>query len=128
LILVDTSVWIDHFRKPNTALEHLLENVRIVGHPWVTGELALGSLSRRAEIIGLLRALPQATEAHPGEILRLIDQESLHGTGIGYVDAQLLAAARLTPDTSLWTADKRLSAAAVRLGVEFRPPGPSASG
>lgn len=122
MILVDTSVWIDHFRRSDATLVGLLRNAAVVGHPWVTGELALGSLGRREEIIGLLGELPQATEATADEVLRLIDRESLHGVGIGYVDAQLLAAARLTPDTALWTADRRLRAVAVRLGLDYAPP------
>ena len=93
-----------------------------MGHPWVTGELALGNLSRRDEVIGLLAALPQATEARHDEVLRLIKQESLYGAGIGYVDAQLLAATRLTSDATLWTKDKRLLAVAAQLGLDFQSP------
>lgn len=121
MILVDTSVWIDHLRSGNATLARLLDNSAVVAHPWVTGEIALGNLNRRAEVIGLLHGLPQATVATSDEVLRLIEQEGLYGAGIGYVDAQLLAAARLTPDTALWTRDKRLSAVATRLGLDFAP-------
>lgn len=121
MILVDTSVWIDHLRAGDPTLVRLLDNSSVVAHAWVTGELALGSLSRHDEVIRLIQGLPQATLAGDDEILRLIDQEALSGTGIGYVDAQLLAATRLTPDTTLWTRDKRLSAVAARLGLAFQP-------
>jgi len=120
LILVDTSVWIDHLRSGDAALARLLDERSVVGHPWVTGELALGNLIRREEILGLLQALPQAIVASNDEILRLIEREQLHGTGIGYIDAQLIAAVRLTPDATLWTKDRRLSDVANRLGIAHR--------
>ncbi len=118
MILVDTSIWIDHLRSGNAALVRLLDNSAVLAHPWVTGELALGNLSHRDEVISLLRGLPQAALADNDEVLRLIDQEGLYGAGIGYVDAQLLAATRLTPDTRLWTADNRLSTVTARLGLD----------
>lgn len=121
MILVDTSIWIDHFCGGEATLTRLLENSGVLGHPWVTGEVALGNLSRRAEIIGLLRSLPQATVASGDEVLRLIERDELYGVGIGYVDAQLLAATRLTPETGLWTRDKRLLASTARLGLDFQP-------
>ncbi len=121
MILVDTSLWVDHLRSGNAALARLLDNSAVLAHPWVTGELALSNLSRHAEVLGLLRCLPQATAADNDEVLGLIEQQSLYGTGIGYVDAQLLAACRLTPDTRLWTRDKRLSAVAARLRLGFQP-------
>lgn len=121
MILVDTSVWIDHFRSGDATLARLLDNNAVLAHPWVTGELALGNLSSRDEVIGLLRGLPQATMADDDEVLRLIEQEALYGAGIGYVDAQLIAATRLTSDAALWTRDKRLAAVAARLGLGFLP-------
>ncbi len=121
MILVDTSVWIDHLRCGNAELARFLDNSAILAHPWVTGELALGNLSRREEILRLLRELPQATVADSDEILRLVEQQALYGVGIGYVDAQLLAASRLTPDTRLWTTDKRLANVAAHLGLAFQP-------
>ena len=93
-----------------------------MSHPWVTGERALGNLGNRAEVIALLRNLPRATVAADEEVLGLIERAALAGMGIGYVDAVLLAATRLTPDARLWTRDTRLSAVAVRLGVGFVPP------
>lgn len=117
MILVDTSLWVDHLKTGHPTLERVLERGLVVGHPWVTGELALGHLSRRAEIIGLLTSLPQAAVATEAEVLMLIEGRELYGTGIGYVDAQLLAATSLTPDATLWTKDQRLAAAASRLGL-----------
>ena len=121
MILVDTSVWIDHLRSGDSTLAGLLDNSAVLAHPWVTGELSLGNLSRRDEVIGLIQGLPQATSATDSEVLGLIEREALYGAGIGYVDAQLIAATRLTPGAALWTRDKRLSAVAARLGLGFQP-------
>lgn len=126
MILVDTSIWVDHLRTGHAVLIELLERGVVLGHPWVIGELALGRLARRGEIIGLLASLEQATVATPDEVLTLIDRHELHGAGIGYVDAQLLAATRLTPEAALWTTDQRLAAAASRLGCAADPPAPNA--
>lgn len=115
MILADTSVWVDHLRAGERALAHLLDNGSVLAHPWVTGELALGHLSQRQEILGLLSGLPSAVVATDGEVLGLIEAEQLYGLGVGYVDAQLLAATRLTADARLWTADKRLAMVARRL-------------
>lgn len=97
MILVDTSIWIDHLRSGNAKLAQLLDNSAVLSHPWITGELALGNLSHRDRIIELLHGLPQATLASEDEVLGLIEREALYGAGIGYVDAHLLAATRLTP-------------------------------
>jgi predicted nucleic acid-binding protein len=120
VILVDTSVWIDHFRKGDERLADLLERAQVVTHPFIIGELALERLPRRDALLADLQDLPQASVADTGEVMLLIQQESLFGIGIGYVDVHLLAAARLTPDTSLWTRDKRLSAVAERLSLASR--------
>lgn len=119
MILVDTSVWIDHLRSGDASLTELLDSNAVLGHPWVTGEVALGSISRRDEVIGLLHDLPHASVAKDDEVRGLIEREKLYATGIGYVDAQLLAATRLTPDAKLWTRDKRLLAVATRLELAF---------
>ncbi len=115
MILVDTSVWVDHLRAGEPALAHLLDRGLVLSHPWVTGELALGHLSQRQDILGLLTGLPSAEIATDAEVLGLIEAEQLYGLGVGYVDAQLLAATRLTTDARLWTADKRLAVVARRL-------------
>lgn len=117
MILVDTSVWIDHLRVGDPMLAALLQDGQAVTHPSVIGELALGQLSRRSEILGLLRNLPQATTATDLEVLSLVENQQLFGLGIGYVDAQLLAATILSPGSSLWTRDKRLAAVAGQLGL-----------
>lgn len=124
MILVDTSVWIDHFKTGNVTLARLLDHGAVLAHPWVVGELALGQLRDRNEVIRLLNSLPQATVATADEILILIEEQELYGTGIGYVDAQLLAATRLTPDATLWTRDRRLTEAATRLKKAFDPDSP----
>ena len=124
MILVDTSVWVDHLRSGNAALGRLLESGAVLGHPWVTGELCLGNLGRRSEMIRLLQGLPQAVVASDEEVLGFIDRESLPGAGIGYVDAQFLAATRLTPGARLWTGERRLAAVATRVGVGFEPDPP----
>jgi predicted nucleic acid-binding protein len=115
VILVDTSVWVNHLRAGEPALVHLLNHGLVLAHPWVTGELALGHLSQRQDILGLLTGLPSVEIATDAEVLGLIEAEQLYGLGIGYVDAQLLAATRLTADARLWTADKRLAVVARRL-------------
>ncbi len=118
MILVDTSVWTEHLREGNHTLTGLLEQGTVLCHPWVVGEIALGRLDRRDEILGLLAGLPQATTASESEVLELIDAHALWGAGVGYVDAQLLAAALLA-SAALWTGDRRLDAAAARLGAAF---------
>ncbi len=117
MILVDTSVWIDHLRGGDPELASLLQVGQVLAHPWVIGELALGHLSRRSEILGLLGNLPQATAATDVEVLTLIDSRKLFGLGIGYVDAHLLAATMLTTGARLWTRDKRLAAVAAKSGL-----------
>jgi predicted nucleic acid-binding protein len=124
VILVDTSIWVDHLRLGDGVLVALLNSGSVLGHPWIVGEVALGNLAHRDEVIGLLQGLPQATLATDSEMLTLIQKESLSGTGIGYVDAQLLAATRLSSDARLWTWDKRLSAVTDRLELGFQPAGP----
>lgn len=119
MILVDTSVWIDFLSSGDERLTSLLERGDVVAHPWVIGELALGRLRRRAEVLGLLDSLPRAAVATPAEVLALVEHHELPGSGIGYVDAQLLAATLLTPDARLWSADRRLAAVASRLGHAF---------
>lgn len=117
MILVDTSIWIDHLRTVDAELVELLHNNLVLAHPWITGELALGHLSQLSEILGLLHNLPQACVATDREVLTLIENRHLAGQGIGYVDAQLLAATLLTSGARLWTRDKRLAATATKLHI-----------
>jgi len=117
MILVDTSVWVDHLRAGNERLRALLNGGEVLGHPFVIGELALGNLRRRDAFLSDLRDLPRATIASDEEVLRLIDRQTLFGRGIGYIDAHLLAAARLTAGSKLWTYDRRLQAVAATLDL-----------
>ncbi len=117
MILVDTSIWIDHFRQGEIRLEQVLADGAAMVHPFVIGELALGNLRQRDVILEALAALPQATVAEPDEVLGLVTAEALYGRGIGYVDAHLIASVRLTPEAVLWTRDKRLAAIAEELGI-----------
>jgi predicted nucleic acid-binding protein len=116
MILVDTSIWVDHLQAGHTTLAHLLDRSLVLGHPWVAGELALGHLVRRQEILRLLHGLPQANVATSGEVATFVEAHQLHDRGIGYVDAQLLVATRLTPDARLWTKANRLAVVAGLFG------------
>jgi predicted nucleic acid-binding protein len=122
VILVDKSVWVDHLRRGHEALVGLLEAGNVLAHPFVIGELALGNIPRRDLVLRALQDLPQANVATDREVLRFIHQHLLFGLGIGYVDAHLLAAVRLSSDAALWTRDRRLRAAADRLGVAMARP------
>ncbi len=117
MILVDTSVWVDHFNRADARFADLLDRDLVVTHPFVVGELALGHLRQRESIINTFRALPQATMAQDDEVLDTIERFGLADSGIGYVDAHLLTATRLTCDCRLWTRDERLHAVAVRLNL-----------
>ena len=121
MILVDTSVWIDHLRSADEALAHLLDTGQVLMHPFIVGELALGSLRRRDLILQTLQDLQQADVATEQEVLHFIARHALFGRGIGYVDAHLLASIKLTAGISLWTRDKRLLAVAEPLGMAARP-------
>ena len=116
MILVDTSVWVEHLRSGLPRLALLLEEGVVAVHPWVIGELACGNLSHRHRVISLLQGLPEVAVASPAEALLLIEQEQLMGRGIGYVDVHLLCSARLST-SRLWSLDRRLVAVATELGL-----------
>lgn len=122
MILVDTSVWVDHLRKGDAALIAALEAGEVLMHPFIVGELACGNLSNRAEVLTLLRDLPPVTVATDAEALGFIDRHALMGRGIGYFDVHLLASVVLAGPARLWTRDKRLANVAEDLGLEYLPP------
>lgn len=111
MILVDTSVWVDHLRRGVPRLAALLQESAVMIHPWVIGELACSNLRNRRQVLDLLQGLPAATVARDSEVLMMIEQQQLMGRGIGYIDAHLLAAARLS-GCPLWTHDRLLAAIA----------------
>jgi predicted nucleic acid-binding protein len=117
MILVDTSIWIDHMQRTEPDLVVLLENAEVCVHPMIIGELALGSLRDRSVILSLLDDLPGIPVATHAEVLQLIESHALYGTGLSFIDAHLLAALRLSSTVKLWTRDRRLESAAKRLGV-----------
>jgi predicted nucleic acid-binding protein len=114
--LVDTSVWIDHFRTADARLADLLLDGQVLSHPFVVGELGCGNLRRRADVLTLLAALPRLPVASTEDAMHFTDAHRLMGKGLGWVDVHLLAAAYVAR-VSLWTRDRRLAAAAGRLGV-----------
>jgi predicted nucleic acid-binding protein len=120
LILVDTSVWVDHLRRGDARLVDLLERSAVVIHPFVIGEVACGDLHDRASIVELLQDLPAAAVVESDEDLRFIERRALHGKGIGYVDVHLLASVALTEGASIWTRDKKLRLVAQMLGCAYR--------
>jgi predicted nucleic acid-binding protein len=122
MILVDTSVWVDHLQRGNAQLAEQLGKGQVLAHPFVLGELALGSLQQRAKVLDAMQNLPMAAVASSDEVLTFIGTHALHGMGIGYVDAHLLASSRLSPPARLWTLDKRLQAAAHQMGLSANAP------
>lgn len=117
MILVDSSIWVDHLRSRDPILVSYLEGGLVTTHPFVIGEIALGSLRQRNKVLSALRDLPMVQQATEDEVQIFIEQQPLYSLGIGYVDAHLLAATRLALGTRLWTRDKRLNEVARRLGL-----------
>jgi predicted nucleic acid-binding protein len=117
MILVDTSVWVDHLRRGDAALVAILHANRAASHDFVIGELACGHLKARGEILALLASLPRVAAATEAETLYFLDQRGLFGRGLGYIDVHLLVASVLHGDVQLWTRDRKLGAVAVELGV-----------
>jgi predicted nucleic acid-binding protein len=120
MVLADTSIWVSHFRDKNPPHKSLLMEGMIVCHPFVIGDLACGNLRNRKEILSLLEALPEATEASHEEILRLIETNQLMGIDLDYIDVHLLASALLST-ALLWTKDKHLKEAANQLNIAYHP-------
>jgi len=121
MILADTTIWIDHFRGQNEAMRRQLDQGGIVIHPFIIGELALGSLRERSRTLEWLEMLPQVRVAQLGEVRGLIEARALHSRGIGLIDAHLIASCLLDPPTLLWTKDRRLGEVAGDLGVCVKP-------
>lgn len=119
MILVDTSVWVDHLRRGDPGLVELLERSIVIMHPFVVGEIACGSLHDRALILELLQDLPAAAVAEGDEVLQFVDRHVLHGRGIGYVDVHLLASVTLTEGAKIWTRDKKLRLVAESLDCAY---------
>jgi predicted nucleic acid-binding protein len=117
LILADTSIWIDHLRSGNKELGNLLDRGQIVIHPFVTTELALGSLRDRVDTLALLDLLPQLRVAQLSEVRLTVEVRRLYSRGIGLVDAHLIASVLLNPPTLLWTRDKALRRVTEILGI-----------
>jgi predicted nucleic acid-binding protein len=118
MVLVDTSVWVEHFRAGTVGLETSLGAGQVVCHPFIIGELACGNLKNRSRIRSLLNTLPKAHLAEHDEVMHIIEKYRLMGKGLGYIDMHLLASAMLT-NVPLWTRDKRLIIASQALGIKY---------
>ena len=122
MILADTSIWIDHFRSGNDELRKQLISRRIVMHPFIVAELALGSLRERTKTLAFLDLLPRVRMAQLNEVRQMIEMRSLYSRGIGLTDAHLIASIFINPSTRLWTKDKRLRGIAEVLGIHANLP------
>jgi predicted nucleic acid-binding protein len=121
VILLDTSIWVNHLRESNPLVTNLLAGGQVLAHPFVIGELALGGLQQRDIFLQRMHQLPSVLMATTDEVLALIIQNGLHGSGIGYVDACLLASVLMTHGARIWSRDQKLAAVAERLGIAARP-------
>lgn len=117
MILPDTSAWVDYLRRPDLKFAQELRRGQLLTHPYVIGELALGGLTSNLPLAKQMKKLAGAVVASPDEVLMMIERDGLIGSGIGYVDAHLLAATRLTPGSRLLTLDQKLHTVAARLGL-----------
>ncbi|MGH8719026.1 MAG: type II toxin-antitoxin system VapC family toxin [Burkholderiales bacterium] len=119
MVLADTSIWVDHLRRSRPHLSELLMEGNVACHPFVIGELACGNLRNRQEILSLLKTLPASSRVDDDEVVHFIERHRLMGLGIGIVDAHLLASSWVS-GFPLWTSDKRLLGAVVRLDCTYR--------
>ncbi|MBN8553975.1 MAG: PIN domain-containing protein [Deltaproteobacteria bacterium] len=117
-VIVDTNIWINHFKNKNSVLEELLTEDRVVLHPFILGELACGNLDRRAEILELFSWLPKSEILSEEEVLSFLASEKIYGKGLGWIDVHLLGAARISR-AQLWTLDKALLKEAKRFSINF---------
>jgi len=120
MVLVDTSVWVRHFREGDPHLKQLLNDGQVMCHPYIVGELACGNLKNRREVLSLLQLLPCATMAQHEEVLRFIELHHLTGKGLGYIDVHLCASALLS-GVPIWSYDKKLNEANEMLGIRYDP-------
>ncbi len=118
MVLVDTSVWVEHLQGGSIGLEELLNQSGVFCHPFIVGELACGKMRNRSEILSLLQTLPMAILAEHEEVMQFIDFHSLMGKGLGYIDLHLLASSNLTK-APLWTLDKKLNRASQKMGLAY---------
>ncbi len=126
MILADTSVWVDFLRRGNPEMKNRLSRGQIVMHPFIVAEIALGSLRHRQKRLDELEALLETRVAQLGEVRHMIEARSLHGKGIGFTDAHLLASCLMTPGTQLWTLDAAMARVALSLGIRLHRLKPSA--
>lgn len=119
MILADTSVWIDHLRQGNAALEDKLNSALVLMHPFILGELACGNLEHRSSALALLKNLPPSPMAQDEEVLLFIERRKLMGKGVGYIDVHLLAAVALEGTCRLWTRDRRLHELADEMDLAY---------
>ena len=116
MVLVDSSVWIDHFRNSNDQLVELLNDGEVFCHPFITGELACGNLKNRKDILTALQALPQSSIIEHNEIMIFIENNKMMGKGLGYVDVAILASSLVT-GIKLWTLDQKLNDMAIKFNI-----------
>lgn len=121
LVIADSSIWMDHINQGDTELANLMKQRRVRLHPMIIAEIALGSIKQRAAMLEELNAFPQVDSSSHSEVMAMIEWMKLFGTGVGYVDAHLLAATRQLRAGALWTRDKQLKGQAERLGVAYQP-------
>lgn len=119
LVIADSSIWIDHINQGDAELVALMKQRRVRLHPMIIAEIALGSIKQRAAMLEELNAFPMVEPSLHSEVMAMIEWMKLFGTGIGYVDAHLLAATKHQPLRALWTRDKRLKEQAERLGIAY---------
>jgi predicted nucleic acid-binding protein len=118
MVLVDTSVWVEHLREGTIGLEELLDDGQVICHPFIIGELACGNLKNRGEVLSLLQVLPMAIRVEHEEVMQFIENNNLMGKGLGYIDMHLLASAILTK-VPLWTHDRKLKEISSKLNLEY---------
>lgn len=119
MILVDTSIWVEHLRAANPHLMDVLADLRVAIHPFVVGELAVGNLRDRSTVLSTLQGLPEAVRAQDSEVLSFVHAQRLHGRGLSYIDVHLLASSMLSENSLLWTSDRRLHESAQELGIAY---------